>query len=420
MFTFSRFDLFALFDVFATSRGEQIRELFENRTSRSSVIAVCEESRSSHATCCSPFVGQLPLRLRKPEGTFRLALDIIRKGFPVGIVQAGYAVTGMFCNYFMNLSFGVEGVVVMSLFGQMDSIISVALSGVGDNNASFAAMLKGEGDYYGIRALTRNVAIGVVLVCSVLALCFVRFSRPLAWAFNIHDAGSLRLIARLTPVYVLYYPLRGLLLTLRDLYNTLDRSVYATVLGVLDKVVSIPVVGYCLYMLYGGRGLIAAFPVTMALILLLVLVVNYYIYLKSKGRYSPILLLDELNPLKALCTFTVRDDMKALDSAVEEGLQQYIDDRHLISRTCLAVEEICSYIHNNCSQNTPVDIMISEDRHSMILTCRNPGNPFCPIDPEGEKLSVNELMLTKLFKIKNEYIFGLNSTSLITGGGYEK
>ena len=112
--------------------------------------------------------------------------------------------------------------------------------------------------------------------------------------------------------------------------------------------------------------------------------------------------------------------MKALDSAVEEGLQPYINDRHLISRTCLAVEEICSYIHNNCSQNTPVDIMISEDRHSMILTCRNPGNPFCPIDPEGEKLSVNELMLTKLFKIKNEYIFGLNSTSLTTGGGYEK
>ena len=36
----------------------------------------------------------------------------MRKGFPVGIVQAGYAVTGMFCNHFMNLSFGEEGVVI--------------------------------------------------------------------------------------------------------------------------------------------------------------------------------------------------------------------------------------------------------------------------------------------------------------------
>jgi len=363
---------------------------------------------------------KVPLRLQKLETPWRSIAEIVRKGFPVGIVQAGYAVTGMFCNHFMNLSFGEEGVVVMSLFGQMDSVISVALSGVGDNNASFAAMLKGEGDYYGIRTLTRNVAIGVVLVCSVLALGFVCFSRPLAHLFNIHDAGSLRLVVRLTPVYVLYYPLRGLLLTLRDLYNTLDRSVYATVLGVLDKAVSIPVVGYGLYLLYGGLGLIAAFPVSMALILLLVLGVNYYIYRKSKGRYSPILLLDESNPLKALCSFTVRGDTQALDAAVEEGLRPHIGDRQLISRTCLAVEEICSYIHDNCGKTTPVDIMISEDRHSTIITCRSPGKPFYPVKPEGEKLSANELVLTKLFRIKHEYIFGLNSTSLTTGGGYEK
>jgi hypothetical protein len=84
------------------------------------------------------------------------------------------------------------------------------------------------------------------------------------------------------------------------------------------------------------------------------------------------------------------------------------------------VEEICSYIHDNCGKTTPVDIMISENRHSTIITCRNPGKPFYPVKPEGEKLSANELMLTKLFRIKHEYIFGLNSTSLTTGGGYEK
>ena len=363
---------------------------------------------------------KVPLRLHRVQNPWRPIAEILRKGFPVGIVQAGYAVTGIFCNYFMNLSFGREGVVAMSLFGQMDSVISIALSGVGDNNASFAAMLKGEGDYYGIRTLTRNVAIGVVLICSALALCFVRFSQPIAAVFNIHDADSLRLIARLTPVYVLYYPLRGLLLTLRDLYNTLDRSVYSSVLGVLDKAVSIPAVGFCLYLLYGGYGLVAAFPSSMALILLLVLGVNFYICRKSRGRYSPILLLDESNPLKALCTFTVRGDMESLDTAVEESLQGRIGDRQLIMRTCLAVEEICAYIHDNCGADTPVDIMISTDNHSTIITCRNPGRPFYPVKPEGEKLSTSELVLTKMFQIKHEYIFGLNSTSLTTGGSHEK
>ena len=363
---------------------------------------------------------KVPLRLHRLENPWRRMGEIIRKGFPVGIVQAGYAVTGIFCNHFMNLGFGVEGVVAMSLFGQMDSIISVALSGVGDNNASFAAMLKGEGDYYGIRTLTRSVAVGVVLICSALALLFARFSRPIAGLFNIHGEASLRLIAQLTPVYVLYYPLRGLLLTLRDLYNTLDRSVYATVLGVLDKVVSIPLVGYCLYRLYGGSGLIAAFPVSMALILPMMLCVNFFIYRRSRGRYSPILLLDEDNPLKTLCSFTVRKDTEALDAAVEEGLRPHLEDTKLLSRTCLAVEEICSYIHENCGADTPVDIMFSADRRSTFITCRSPGKPFYPIKPEEEKLTVNELVLTKLFHIKHEYIFGLNSTSLTIGGGYEK
>ena len=363
---------------------------------------------------------KVPLRLEKLQNPWRAVGEIVRKGFPAGIVQAGYAVTGIFCNHFMNLSFAEEGVVAMSLFGQMDSVISVALSGVGDNNASFAAMLKGEGDYYGIRTLTRNVAIGVVLICSALALVFARFSQPLAGIFNIHDAATLRLIARLTPIYVLYYPLRGLLLTLRDLYNTLDRSAYATALGLLDKAASIPLVGYGLYRLYGGEGLIAAFPVSMALVLLLVLCVNFYIHRKSGGRYSPILLLDEHNPLKALCSYTVHRNTEGLDAAVREGLGSRIEDTKLIDRTCLALDEICSYIHENCGKNTPIDIMISADRHNTIITCRSPGKPFYPIKTEGEKLTANELVLTKLFHIKHEYIFGLNSTSLRTGGSYEK
>ena len=97
-----------------------------------------------------------------------------------------------------------------------------------------------------------------------------------------------------------------------------------------------------------------------------------------------------------------------------------LGDRPLVIRTRLAVEEICVYIHENCGADTPVDIMISANRQNTIITCRSPGKPFYPIKPDQEKLSANELVLTKLFHIKHEYIFGLNSTTLTTGGGYEK
>ena len=62
----------------------------------------------------------------------------------------------------------------------------------------------------------------------------------------------------------------GILLVLGDLYNTLDRSMYATVLGILDKVVSIPLIGGMLYIFFGGYGLIAAFPISVALLLIIV------------------------------------------------------------------------------------------------------------------------------------------------------
>ena len=365
-------------------------------------------------------IQKVPLKLRRLQAPRRVIAEIVKKGFPVGIVQAGYAVTGIFCDHFMNISFGAAGVVAMSLFGQMDSIISIAVGGIGDNNASFAAMLKGEGDYYGIRTMTRNVAIWLTLVCSVLAIGFACFSRPIAEVFNVRNEESLALIARLTPIYVLYYPPRALLLTLRDIYNTLEWSAYATALGVLDKVVSIPVAGYCLYRIIGGDGIIAAFPVSMVLLLLGVLAVNFCIHRRSRGRYSPILLLDEKNPLKALYTFTVRGDTGELDRTVEETLTPQFEDRLPVIRIRLAVEEICAYIHEHCGADTPVDIMISADRHRTIITCRSPGKPFYPIKPDRENLSDNEVLLIKLFQIKHEYIFGLNSTTLIAGGGYEK
>ena len=291
------------------------------------------------------------------------------------------------------------------------------LTGIVDNNASFAAMLKGEGDYYGIRSLSKRVTVMIVLVCSVLSIVFAAFSHGVAAVFNIHDPAVLELIDQLMPVYVLYYPLRGVLLVLRDIYNTLDRSMYATVLGILDKVVSIPVVGGALYLWFGGCGLIAAFPVSMMLILVLIAVVNRRIVKTSNGRYSPVLLLDEASPLKALCSYSV----KSLENVAEVGLRVSRNlagaslDPRIADRICLAAEEIGVYIVERCGTDTAVDFLVSTNGSDFTLTCRSSGEPFCPINSGDSNLSPNELFLVRLFKVKYEYIFGLNSVSLTIG-----
>ena len=361
--------------------------------------------------------GRIPLNLCRVNDVRKSIGEIVKKGLPAGTVQAGYVVTTIFCNVTMNFAFGLSGVVAMSLFGQLDSFISIALTGIVDNNASFAAMLKGEGDYYGIRDLSRRVTVMIVVACSAMSLIFVLFPQYIAALFNIHDPATLELIKNLIVIYVLYYPLRGILLVLRDIYNTLDRSMYATALGVLDKVVSIPLIGGALYLLFGGYGIIAAFPVSIALILCLIAVINRRIVRRSKGRYSPVLLLDEEYPLKAICSYSVKslEHTAEIGAYIGESLAEVSPDSSVSDKICLAAEEMGLYIIEQCGADTAVDFLISCNGSEYILTCRSPGRPFYPIQGDREKMTLNEMLLTGLFRIRHEYVFGLNSTSLTIG-----
>lgn len=343
--------------------------------------------------------------------------EIVEKGLPSGSVQAGYAVTTVFCNHFMNLAFGMNGILAMSLFAQLDSFISIALAGIVENNASFAAMLKGEGDYFGIRRLSKRVTLMIVATCVFLSGVFVIFPQQVAALFNISDSGALDLIKSLIPIYVLYYPLRSIILVLRDIYNTLDRSMYATLLGILDKVVSIPLIGGALYFLFGGYGLIAAFPVSMLFILCLIAGINHRIVIKSSGRYSPILLLDEEYPMKALCSYSINslDDVAGIGAYIGNSLSDITSSQNISNKLCLAAEEMGIYIIDHCGVGTAVDFLISSNGREFMLTCRSPGKPFYPIEERDRELSTNELLLKDLFEIRHEYVFGLNSTKLTIG-----
>ena len=361
--------------------------------------------------------GRIPLSLSRSHEIWQGVKDILKKGVPSGSVQVGYLITTVFCNYFMNLAFGLCGIVAMSLFAQLDSFVSIALTGIVDNNASFAAMLRGEGDHYGILSLTKRVTIMIVLICSVLSIIFAVFPQNVAALFNIHDQDALKLISKLILIYVLHYPLRSILLVLRDIYNTLGRSMYAAILGLLDKGISIPLLGSVLYILFGGYGLIASFPISMVLILSFIAVNNYRIVKKSNGRYSPVLLLDENYPLKAICSYSVKTLENAADIGqwIGKSLAESSTDYRISDKICLAAEEIAIYIIEKCGTDTAVDFLVSTNCDEYILTCRSSGKPFSILKKENEELSPNELILTELFKIRHEYIFGLNSTSLTIG-----
>ena len=356
-----------------------------------------------------------PLRLRLKSSRESYYSRIVAKGSPAGIVQAGFAITTIFCNFFMNQGYGLAGVLAMSLFGQMDSIVSILFTGIIDNNTAFTAMPKGEGDHNGIRYLTRRVGFAVFTWTVLVSVLFAWFSQPFASIFNIRDAGALNLIGSLTWIYVIHYPLRSVILLLRDVYNTLDRGKYATVLGILDKSVGIPVIGGGLYLMLGGTGLIMAFPVNAAVMLVVIAIAGIYIACKSGNRYRGVLLLDELDSSRAVLEYSAHavEAPAATARYIYEKCVENSVNPGTANKICLAVEEICLYIREKSGPRTPIDILISIKDKAHVITVRNPGRVLCPIIEGEEDTSVNKLVLNKVFKVRHEYIFGLNSTRLM-------
>ena len=129
------------------------------------------------------------------------------------------------------------------------------------------------------------------------------------------------------------------------------------------------------------------------------------------------LLLDEEYPLKAVFSCSVKslEDVASIGPWISQNLTGNSLDPRTSNRIALAVEEIGVYIIDQCGDDTPVDFLVSSNGSDYILTCRNPGESFCPIKSGEGELSPNELLLTNMFKISHEYVFGLNSTSLTIG-----
>ena len=131
---------------------------------------------------------------------------------------------------------------------------------------------------------------------------------------------------------------------------------------------------------------------------------------------SPVLLLDEQYPLKNICSYSF-DSLESpseIGERISQSLADSVSDQYICDKLCLAAEEIGLYITDHCGADTAVDLLISTNGSEYILTCRSAGEPFYPIKTDGE-LSPNEMLLTRLFSIRHEYIFGLNSTSLTIG-----
>ncbi|MBP5221977.1 MAG: hypothetical protein J6Z35_02295, partial [Lachnospiraceae bacterium] len=176
-------------------------------------------------------------------------------------------------------------------------------------------------------------------------------------------------------------------------------------------------IGSILFFWFGEYGLIAAFPTSIILLLCMIAVVNFITVKKSNGRYSPVLLLDEENPLKILCSFSVKSMENAADVGkwIGKSLADKGADPRISDKICLAAEEMGLYVIDQCGADTAVDFLISTNGSDYVLTCRSSGEPFYPINEGSSELSPNELLLTRLFKIRHEYVFGLNSTSLTIG-----
>lgn len=350
------------------------------------------------------------LRFRLTKPNLKLIAPIARKGMAASTVQLCYGVFTIFCNNLMNYYYSTAGIIFISLSGQLDSLVSILITGIADNNASFSAMLKGEGDYRGIRILTRSVMICLFASVSAISALFCIFTKEIAFIYNIRNPEALALIKSLLPVFVLHYPLRMICIVLRDVYNVLGREIYALSISIIDKCAGIVLFGLTLSKLFGGVGVVLAFVTNSCFVLVLIFTVNSVIIRTSGNKYSRILLIEKDCESALLYDLTF---MPQKDSIVDIGIniQNALKDTEgdsIAYKTGLLLEEMVTYseVHHT---DRPIDIRINKSADGIYINFRIAGLPYNPYSwKEGDSYE-NRVILEMIGKPEYSYAFGINS-----------
>ena len=352
----------------------------------------------------------------KSMSVMRLVVKIIAQGAPAAMLQVCFAIKYGYSNSLAVNYGGRNGVVAFSLCLQTFSIASVFLLGVADTAQPLLAMLYGQKDFKGERTvLKRSFFLQIFFALGLIAF-FEIFPQAIAGMYGVNDPEVLRLGKMGIRIFALTYLPRGIAIQFMRFFQVEQRRLYAFAISLMDGLVVLPV-GFLLCEIAGLNGVFISYPLSAAVMLIVIVIVNAVIYKRRPDDFNSITLVRRDVGSLANKSFTITDASEDISNASEQMIDfcaEYGVPRKQAFRVGLLLEEMAVYTKQHRADDGDIDITLRITQQEITINFRSIGTPFDPTKGKEGDIPENIMMLTNMAsKISYDYIMGMNSTQIL-------
>lgn len=373
----------------------------------------------------------IPFYMRSPKRMLKLVNPIRKTGtyFKLALITGVPAMLSIICemtrNSVMNVMIirfiGENGVAIYTVCLNVILIVELLLGGIIGAMEKIGGVIYGEKDYFGLRAITRNILVYSYTLLALLLLILFIFARQAAGMFGINDESILSVAQVALRIFFLALPGYVFNRFFISYYETTEHSGYANMITILEYCgVLLPAVFIFsqIARMIGADtlnfmmcGLVAGELVTAVLTVLTV---------KLRNRGEGILLLPERN--EEVLDFSVAPSLEETPH-IPRQIISFCEgkvERSCANKMAVAVEEMAvNTIKHGGRSLSSIDVMLSVSDDGLVLRQRDDGIPFDPTDYtfDGEQYDYSgiEAIRTLTDKITYLRILDLNNTTLEIG-----
>ncbi|MBQ0024239.1 MAG: polysaccharide biosynthesis C-terminal domain-containing protein [Bacteroidales bacterium] len=353
--------------------------------------------------------GKLKLTSKVERGQ---AAPLLTLGLPLFLSSILVAVQFACSNNIAAAAFGDSGLVAYAVCMQLLVFSTVFINGTYRTIQPVGSLLKGMGDYRGIRMLTarayRFLGICLLLYFAVILI----FPRALSALFGVTSESDMAAVTYALPSFSIYIVLMALLGDLVPIYQISGHKYIATLLSVAQAL--LPLIGFS-----AAASLATAHPAInpwsgfaageLAAALLLV-IVTFAIRLKDR-HLSPLLLIPEEMPYTSLDL-----SVAAIPEEIEElsrTIVSFLEEKKCNSAKSRMVAECSTHLATALSEKghaRHIDYKLVLRDSSIDFSVHSDGELFNPL--EDEELSASLPSGARYDRLFSQNILTINSISL--------
>lgn len=345
-------------------------------------------------------------------------LQIIKIGCP-GALSSTLIVVKVFCiNLLVGSIAGSDGIVVFSVCFSALSFLSMFISGTAGTMMPILGVLFGQKDYQGVRLIFGYTLKFALTLTVMIVIVFELFP---AQIFALFGVDSPQLLTIGIPSLRLYaISLIGITITFTMVYYymTVLRYKVANLLSIVEGVAVVVPIAWLLSQVYGIDGIWFGFIIAEVVSIGFLYLKTRQEIRKSNGKYDDMLLIEhsESGVLYDVSLTGSKEHAARISSDARTVLKKsgFSDDDTL--QVGIALEEMVDHAQES-NKKVNIDVMITEVQDSIVISVRDNGIWFNPLDHIETHVHAPIDGITLLKKmateIKYSRVLNLNQTQII-------